>query len=372
MSLFTRLTCIKKHGRLDIDWLRRLRQRSKISFSKDRYDHKLKELENRIQGLHRIRKHVMHIQYAAEVNKAPPSNMRITEYCVERTASSRLHEVLSSLWQCETLEEHSANISLDINNNETRRRILHFDIAWSCPAREQESKPLRLLVETFAAGPQTNESASPHTLDLQHSLETALDLSVGQSRLFSIALPACEIPIASPLPDLHMIPNLCRYLGQCSPDATIHRAGFLQKSKTFKHVICTPSDGAGQTTHIINSLEDVLKAAKTTSNGIPLPEKLQLARLLALAVLRFYSTPWLSSELRSEDVVFLDDQDFSEEPLRRPFLRSRVLTSGQTPISPHGRLKHPRSPVRNQTLYTLGVMLVELAYNSPLIFFFYC
>ena len=155
--LFTTLTCIKKHSRLDIEWLKRLRQRSKISFSKDRYDGKLKELENRIQGLRRIRKHVMHIQYAAEVIEALPSIARIRNYGIERKASYRLHEVLSSLWQCETLEEHSANISLDINDDDESRRearILHFDIAWSCPARGQELKPLKLLVETFAARSQ--------------------------------------------------------------------------------------------------------------------------------------------------------------------------------------------------------------------------
>ena len=377
MSLSTRLTCIKKHGRLDIEWLKRLRQRSKISFSKDRYDGKLKDLENRIQGLHRIRKHVMHIQYAAEVNEAPPSMIRIRNYCVQRKASSRLHEVLSSLWQCEILEEHSANISLDINDDESRReaRILHFDIVWWCPARGQELKPLRLLVETFGGGSHSIESASSRPLDLQHSLETALEVSVGQSRLLSTASPAGEIPIAPPLPDLHKIPNLCRYLGQCSPDATIQRAGFLQKSKRFKHVIYTPSEGVSQTTRIINSLEEVLKAAKATSNGIPLPEKLELARLLALAVLRFYSTPWLSSEFRSEDVVFLDVRDFSQEPIRRPFLKSRILTSsnganqlvsGHTTTNSQRSSSQLRSPVRNQTLYNLGVMLVELAYNSPL------
>ena len=379
MLLFTRLTCVKKHGRLDIEWLKRLRQRSKISFSKDRYDGKLQTLENHIQGLHRIRKHVMHIQYAAvELRKAPPqSKVRIRNCSVERKAACRLHEVLSSLWQCESFEEHSANISLDINDDELRReaRLLHFDIAWWCPARGPEVKPLRLLVETLAVGSHSIASASPHTLDLQYSLETALDLSAGISRPFSTASPAGAIPIASSLPDLHKIPNLCRYLEKGSPDAPIHRAGFLQRSETFKHVIYTPSDDVGQTSHIMRSLEEELKAAKTTSNGIPLPEKLHIARLLALAVLRFYSTPWLSNELRSENVVFLDVRDFSDEPIRRPFLQSRVLTSSiganqlvsrHTTVNSQGSSIQMRSPVRNQILYSLGVMLVELAYNSPI------
>ena len=376
MSLFTMLTCAQKHGRLDIEWLKQLRQRSKISFSKDRYDGKLKELENGIQGLHRIRKHVMHIQYAAvEVNEAPSSTVRIRNYFLERKASCGLHEVLSSLWQCKNLEEHSANISLDINDDEARweTRMSHFDIAWWCPAQGHELKPLRLLVETSAA--HSNTSADHHTLDLQQSLETVLESSVGQNRLLTSTPPEVEIAIASPLLHLHKIPNLCRYLAQCSPDTTIHCAGFLQQSRKFKHVIYTPSDRVSQTTRTINSLEEVLKAAKATSNGISLPEKLQLASLLALAVLRFYSTPWLSDDLKSVDVVFLDVRDFSQKPIRRAFLKSRVLTgnhganrlaSGHTTTSPQRSSSQLRSPVRNQTIYSLGVLLLELAYNSPL------
>ena len=372
--LFTRLTYIKKHGRLDIEWLKRLRQRSKISFSKDRYDNKLKELENRVQGLHRIRKHVMHVQYAAEVDEAPPSMARIANYRVERTASSRLHEVLSSLWQCETLEEHSAKICLNVNDDKSETRKFHFDIVWSCPGRGQETKPLSLSVETFAAKPHGFESASPHNSDLQQGLETALGLSVGHCSL-SIASPANELPITSPLPDLHRIPNLCRYLRQCSPDATIHCAGFLQKSEPFRHVIYTPGDDVNKTTRVINSLEEVLKVAKSASIAIPLPEKFQLAKLLALAVLRFYSTPWLGEGLRSKDVVFVDLQEVSLDPFHIPCLKSRVLissngedqsVSGHTTINSQGNSGQLRSPVRNQTLYSLGVLLVELAYNSPL------
>ena len=371
MPLFTRLTSLKKQGRLDIDWLRRLRQRSKISFSKYRYDNKLKELENRIQGLHRIRKHVMHIQYVFEVNQAPPSMARIASYRVERTASARLHEVLSSLWQCDIMQEHSAKIGLDVNDDRSKAWKPHFDIAWSCPGRGQAMKPLRLSVETFAAESHGIESASPHTSHLQHSLENALGLSVGHSSL-SIASPASEIPNTSPLPDLCMIPNLCRYLGQRPPDATIHCAGFLQQSYSLKHVIYTPDYDVGQTTFITNSLEEELKLAGYTSMCIPLPEKLHLARLLALAVLRFNSTPWLDNGLRSKDILFPDLLDVSPETVRMPYLKSRVLigenqlVAGHSTINSQDRLNHPRSPVRNQTLYSLGVLLVELAYNSPL------
>lgn len=144
-------------------------------------------------------------------------------------------------------------------------------------------------------------------------------------------------------------------------------------------MIYTPTDRLTQTPEI-KSLEDVLIAAKASSDGIALSEKFQLARLLALAVLRFHSTPWLKNgEWQSQDIVFLGVQDFSRDPLRMPFLRTPVrthsnsstpkqlvVTSSNTEESTVITSHHLRSPIRNQTLYGLGVMLIELAYDAPI------
>ncbi len=140
----SRLIGVKKQGGIDFDWLKRLRQRSKISFSKDRFDEKLEELEKRIESLHRIRKHVVHLNSASDLSQAAPP-ARVTQLGLVRVASSRLHEVLSSLWQCETAEEHFANIGLDGNGERPAHssQKIHFELAWSCPGQGVPPRPSR-------------------------------------------------------------------------------------------------------------------------------------------------------------------------------------------------------------------------------------
>ena len=60
-------------------------------------------------------------------------------------------------------------------------------------------------------------------------------------------------------------------------------------------------------------------------------------------------------------------KDCAQDELQTLFLRSRVITKpehGQ--ILSNGDNQRLRIVVRNQTLYNLGVLLVELAYDVPL------
>ncbi|KAL9596786.1 MAG: hypothetical protein Q9179_004497 [Wetmoreana sp. 5 TL-2023] len=177
----------------------------------------------------------------------------------------------------------------------------------------------------------------------------------------------------SALPDLQQIPNLCRHLGQNSSPVSVTGAGFLQKSETPKYIIRRERITTNQTDDI-KSLEDALIAAKSGPEGISYPEKLTLAKLLARAVLRYHSTPWLDREWSSRDIVFFGTGDVLEYPLSAPFLRSRVVTktelANQQIIAQETAdfiVSPPlHSPIRNQTLFRLGVILIELAYNCPL------
>ena len=137
MTLFV-LTVLatQKRGKLDLEWLKRLRQRTKISFSRDRFDRKLDELEKGIGSLHKIRGHVVQI---TSIDKRHDGTSTITARMSNlqgvQNASSRLHEVLSDLWQCEKSQEHVASISLDDNKYSVEKvhdesQVIHFEMAW--------------------------------------------------------------------------------------------------------------------------------------------------------------------------------------------------------------------------------------------------
>lgn len=82
----------------------------------------------------------------------------------------------------------------------------------------------------------------------------------------------------------------------------------------------------------------------------------------------------MSKDWRSRDIVFFGSIDFAQDSLGSPFLKASVKTLSDednqqaafTQIAEHPKNPHPRSLIRNPTLYSLGVMLIELAYDSPL------
>ncbi len=301
------------------------------------------------------------------------SNSHIAHFHDIQRASLRLHEVLSSLWTCETASDHSVDICLEINGDNPVRRSqnIRFDLVWSCPSRtqpiRQATRPMqRLLIETPTAH-------IPQYLRHGQQLESVLaelikpESSVGKAKA-SLRDEPNLVPSTSATPsDLRSIPNLCQHLvRQAADTGSAHCIGYFQEDEIFRHLVYAPQ-GPPDPGPDVKSLEDALMVAKNTPNGIPLPEKFSLAKLLATAVLQFHSTPWLNKEWRSRDVVFFGIRDLSQDPLCEPFLTSRVSARARQQASILAvPASNTRSLIRNRTLYNLGVLLLELAYNSPL------
>ena len=301
----------------------------------------------------------------------------VNHFRVIQRASLRLYEVLSSLWTCESASDHPVDICLDLKDDKLFRpsQNIQFELVWSCPSRTQSNnqaaQPMqRLLIETSTQN-------LPQHLRCGQQLESALEQSIrpesseGKAKVFPRDDPnlmPSTVPSAT-LSDLRSIPDLCHHLiRQAANTASAHCIGYFQQDETFKHLVYAPQ-GPPNPSPAAKSLEDALMVAKNTPNGIPLPEKFSLARLLALAVLQFHSTPWLNIEWRSRDVVFFGIRDFLQDPLCVPFLKSRVWARARQHANastvPAGTA-NTRSPIRNRTLYNLGVLLLELTYNSPL------
>ncbi len=313
----------------------------------------------------------------AQVTHAAVENL--AHFRLVQGASHKLHDVLSSLWHCDTSNEHSANLSLGVKgvraceNGSTQN--IQFELAWSCPSASvplsQQERSLWLSIEAHSKGQTVSENAARR---LHQSLTAALELAKTPQASSHNQAQSYNADATS-LPDLEKIPNLCTHLlGQSPHPDPLTCAGFLQKSKTDELLLYADGDRAIKRDGL-KSLEDALNAAKSDPEGIPYLEKLTLAKLLALAVLRFHSTPWLNSEWGSRDIVFYGITDFSEDSLNGPFLKSMVASTAgrtsQTLVAPNiasqTMMSRQRSPIRNQTLYSLGVMLIELAYNRPLL-----
>lgn len=138
------------------------------------------------------------------------------------------------------------------------------------------------------------------------------------------------------------------------------------RSKNFVYsppnVTCTKRGRAVSLEQLITKMN-----GQGVSCRLPLYERLRLAKTLAVAVLQFHSTPWLRTCWRSEDVYFFADEVvvLQEPPvLTSPHLNVRVR-------GPNGHISQsskfpPHTLARNPLLFSLGVVLLEIAYSSTL------
>lgn len=141
--------------------------------------------------------------------------------------------------------------------------------------------------------------------------------------------------------------------------------GLLSKTNTFKHFVYQvptmripgPQDGS-------QSLKDILYSASQQNRQEDWVAKLKVARLLSLAVLRFYSTPWLSESWSSNDIHFFKKErpSLNDQVFESPFINARLSVEharGQISNSSE------QSLATNKELHSLGVILLELANDAP-------
>jgi hypothetical protein len=99
-------------------------------------------------------------------------------------------------------------------------------------------------------------------------------------------------------------------------------------------------------------------------------ERLQLAARLASAVLQFHATPLLSDFWRSEDVIFFGhSRDDDVASITFPHLNVQVGSAKHHKLVTEAGSdtdNMTRHLIRNPYLFSLGVTLIELAFQAPL------
>lgn len=145
--------------------------------------------------------------------------------------------------------------------------------------------------------------------------------------------------------------------------------GFLEesfeRSASFKHLVFFSPETKIPKSPQSKSLAELIDLSQQSIDARLLTlERLHLARVVASAVLKFNSTPWLEGPWRSEDVVFFELD--GTNVLSAPHLTVRVVQQQQhpertnaapTPTTPYGRKRNP-------LLFSLGVILLELEYGE--------
>lgn len=151
----------------------------------------------------------------------------------------------------------------------------------------------------------------------------------------------------------------------------------LHNSGNISHRVYAPPSDWCHRSRQKASLSELISASRNPVGSLSTYEKLHLAKVLAVAVLQYHSTPWLNLAWRSADIFFFDAEGHAEAPkamnLSSPHINVRVRDLEQTRDPSNAWQPLHRTPsfpaaslAPNAFLFSLGVLLLELAYSSSL------
>ena len=154
------------------------------------------------------------------------------------------------------------------------------------------------------------------------------------------------------------IKNLCSAFKDCK--GTEACLGFLVDEKQMRHGIYP----------ILQSLHREPPTAVTLyrrlANGpqnrntkLTRKERLKLALTLASSVLQLHKTPWLNERWGKSDILFLEGNN-------GPYISRTFLPMGAVPAQDVTTQTKPIPLVRNETIFALGVILIELCLGQAL------
>ncbi|KAK4215171.1 hypothetical protein QBC37DRAFT_398930 [Rhypophila decipiens] len=377
-----------------------------------------------IGSLNQIRKGAQNNR-DANLRRTPSNINRIEKYQQIRSASAALYKTLAHTWTCEVTshDNHTARVCcVDVPETKVAESV-RFKLALSvCEVLEDESPddddPLWLEVEhcevRHAENPQAAASLASRTSsnmpqdlidDLTHRTEqfaaghVAKKLKSTKIVRFENENPDLQTEKSSyqdntnatdPLTpskqssdadaNLTLLANVCNHFRlhytNCQPQQCL---GYLDGKYRQRFYRPTPDQ-------IIKGRSMTLGDIMSWVNGRPLlkslphPAAFHIASSLAASVLQFHSTPWLPETWRSQDVTFFIIGETSIETdlqLSYPYFKiefanrnhfhkgkgkARVFTSHQTAPDEHDQII---SGARNELLFRLGTVLMEVAFSLP-------
>jgi hypothetical protein len=358
-----------------------------MSFAKNRLEGVVNELRQHNSDLVTLTSQIQDLGAQRQTAKTTylDSHKRITHFRTTRQALRKLHSLLARKWTCDEEVQHDANLSLLVLGAEGCQQlssVVRFRLALTCqPRPTSQNSPVFLDIESSPV-----ESQKPEIYDskaLVNVTATLQNIAYSPSQPFPEASRSINQDTAdlsssnngahpvhqslSTFVDLSGLNTLCKYFHDQLQITSTRKPNmaFIEEATTFKHfVYLQPSSRARSPSK--KTLKDVLQDMSAIRKRGALSAKLQLARLLSLGVLRFTSTPWLAETWSSNDIQFFELGENGEDVLSK----TPCFTAPLYKQNPLGRNTSRELSLElfipNTTLYSLGVVLLELGYDAPL------
>ncbi|KAI9652568.1 MAG: hypothetical protein M1831_006671 [Alyxoria varia] len=197
------------------------------------------------------------------------------------------------------------------------------------------------------------------TIDLPSGLKSTTSIS----RTYSSAAGGTLVNLCSNSSLCNRLQNAKSYTWATASDQCC--IGYLQQKLDAKYLVYmhgnlgTVSSGNQPATTLLQMLENSEWGAQ---------KSIRTAKELALALLNFYSTPWFRGSWSSSD-VFFHQQESAKHRCRTvdedtPYVDVPITSLDSTRST--GPLCPAPALVANQYLYNLGIVMLEIAFRSPL------
>ncbi|KAK3167107.1 hypothetical protein OEA41_010232 [Lepraria neglecta] len=329
-----------------------------------------------------------------------------------RECALNLHEALSRGWHCDCKTPHLANLRLEARRSPQAKAgkasddEFRFKFLFSFAAdenkggqpldwREAELARLEDENQTVPEAPKgLGGSAGPTLQPSQQS--KASTTRAPENKSVSFELSNSQAPSSSSSSSSHKqgnrreivgnhnteIKDLCRWIkniqttrpddGKC--------LGYLSDAKETRYGLFSVNPRSDveppmASIHVGEPLSPSRRRSRTGrawkrqsfSQGV----KHQLASTLGSTVLQLHSTPWLEG-WDKQDIQYLPEAegDTAQSPTSpvQPYISRRFSSSKSrtSSVSSSTTAAQVQGFARNETLFTLGVVLIEIAYNKPI------
>lgn len=358
--------------------------------------------------------------FATLIAQTEPSQSRTSETKItlstrrEIAKFARIKDAASNLYQtlgyaCTKHASHQAHLSLepscrDHESTPTDPLQVRFTMAFSqltlqpqATASDVSKHSAWLTIESSVSGTIQSNTDNVTLQHMQVSAKRSRDSEDEVSPNASTAQATskkkmsvrfqCAQPIAVPVvpADEPILPNLCtnenfclqlrNFINQARPSTKA--VGYLGHQGSQRHLIYVDAKSQrvtqGNDTSLLKSLHQLLRSTNNAGPSSPILlhyERLRLARQLSTAVLQFRSTPWLANSWNSNEILVSTTEpstttnDTTMTSFNEPFLSACIRNPYDTPV--RSNTLPSRTLIRNQLLFRLGVMLLEIAFQKPL------
>jgi hypothetical protein len=202
---------------------------------------------------------------------------------------------------------------------------------------------------------------------IEHERQRPLGTSTGGTQIgkgvkfAKQAIPKAVQAALEPQPNLQPIQDLCSAISTLQkPQRDVCFSLLANEIAKQKYgVLITPMKQLPLDTESwsVSSLGSVLRDPKFAQR-----DRLKLAVTLASSILQLHETPWLEDNWGKDSIFFVNrpGKTFYDQPFVSQHFNQTITAA--TPSMPN----HMSCIIRNQTLYALGVALIELWYRKPI------